>query len=81
MCSSGHSHLLQSTFTLCESQLLLTLDDLMQAHNATVQVVTIFATLRWAPCGPGTTGRPAQGCDYCTYDPSRRQYPRLLLCS
>ena len=33
--------------------------------NATL--VTIIATLRWASCGPGTTGRPAQGCDYCNY--------------
>ena len=34
-------------------------------------LVTIIATLRWASCGPGTcartTGRPAQGCDYCNY--------------
>ena len=32
-------------------------------------VVTIIATLRWASCGPAqdhtSTGRPAQGCDYC----------------
>ena len=29
-------------------------------------LVTITATLRWASCGPArTTGRPAQGCDYC----------------
>ena len=27
--------------------------------------VTLVATLRWASCGARTTGRPAQGCDYC----------------
>ena len=30
-------------------------------------VVTIITTLRWAFCGPGTTGRPVHGCDYCNY--------------
>ena len=43
--------------------------------NACYALVTIITTPRWASCGPGTglqpcartTGRLAQGCDYCNY--------------